>query len=65
MLCYQITYADVKNKSIIIYNVLLSKENFHQTSHSINGPIRRKQNQAALLTLDLLRRYLQDKPIDY
>ena len=54
-----------KNKSIIIYNVLLSKENFHQTSHSINGPIRRKQNQAALLTLDLLRRYLQDKPIDY
>ena len=58
------TFHD-KNKSIIIYNVLLSKENFHQTSHSINGPIKRKQNQAALLTLDLLRRYLQNKSINY
>ena len=55
---------DDKNKSIIIYNVLLSKGNFYQTSHSINGPIKRKQNQAALLTLDLLRRYLQNKSID-
>jgi competence/damage-inducible protein CinA-like protein len=56
---------DDKNKSIIIYNVLLSKGNFYQTSHSINGPIKRKQNQAALLTLDLLRRYLQNKSINY
>lgn len=58
------TFHD-KNKSIIIYNVLLSKGNFYQTSHSINGPIKRKQNQAALLTLDLLRRYLQNKSINY
>lgn len=57
------TFHD-KNKSIIIYNVLLSKGNFYQTSHSINGPIKRKQNQAALLTLDLLRRYLQNKSIN-
>ena len=54
-----------KNKSIIAYNLLLIDDNFHQTSHSINGPIKRKQNQAALLTLDILRRYLQNKPINY
>ncbi|MCX7106882.1 MAG: molybdopterin-binding protein [Methylococcales bacterium] len=53
-----------KNQSIIIYNVLLNKDNCYQTSHSINGPIKRKQNQAALLTLDLLRRYLQNKSIN-
>ena len=50
-----------KNKSIVLYNILLNGDNFHQATHSIAGPIKRKQNQAALLTLDLLRRYLQQK----
>ena len=52
-----------KDKSIVIYNTLLTGDTFHQTSHSIAGPIKRKQNQAALLALDLLRRYLQHKPM--
>jgi nicotinamide-nucleotide amidase len=50
-----------KDKSIVIYNTLLTGDNFHQATHSIAGPIKRKQNQAALLALDLLRRYLQHK----
>ena len=50
-----------KDKTIALYNTLLTGDNFHQTTHSIAGPIKRKQNQAALLALDLLRRYLQNK----
>lgn len=48
-----------KDKAIILYNTLLTETGFHQAAHSIAGPIKRKQNQAALLALDLLRRYLQ------
>jgi len=54
-----------KDKSIVVYNSLLTGDNFHQTTHSIAGAIKRKQNQAALLTLDLLRRYLQNKTISH
>jgi hypothetical protein len=54
-----------KDKSIVIYNTLLAGDSFHQATHSIAGPIKRKQNQAALMALDLLRRYLQDKSIRY
>ncbi|MFI3155910.1 MAG: molybdopterin-binding protein [Methylococcaceae bacterium] len=56
------TFHD-KDRSIILYNVLLTGDGFHQTSHSVAGPIKRKQNQAALLSLDLLRRYLQHKEL--
>ena len=52
-----------KDQSIILYNVLLTGDGFHQTTHSVAGPIKRKQNQAALLALDLLRRYLQHKEL--
>jgi nicotinamide-nucleotide amidase len=52
-----------KDQSIILYNTLLTGDGFHQTSHSVAGPIKRKQNQAALLALDLLRRYLQHKEL--
>ncbi len=48
-----------KDKPIILYNILLTGDDFHQSTHSVAGPIKRKQNQAALLALDLLRRYLQ------
>jgi nicotinamide-nucleotide amidase len=51
-----------KNKSIVLYNALLTGDDFHQSTHSVAGPAKRKQNQAALLALDLLRRYLQNKP---
>ena len=52
-----------KDQAIILYNTLLTKDEFHQTTHSVAGPIKRKQNQAALLALDLLRRYLQHKEL--
>jgi len=54
-----------KDRSIALYNTLLTGDNFHQTTHSIAGPIKRKQNQAALLALDLLRRYLQQRVLSY
>jgi len=56
------TFYD-KDKSIFLYNTLLTGNGFHQTTHSVAGPIKRKQNQAALLALDLLRRYLQHKEL--
>jgi competence/damage-inducible protein CinA-like protein len=56
------TFHD-KDQAIILYNVLLTRDGFHQTTHSVAGPIKRKQNQAALLALDLLRRYLQHKEL--
>jgi nicotinamide-nucleotide amidase len=56
------TFHD-KDKSIFLYNTLLTGNGFHQTTHSVAGPIKRKQNQSALLALDLLRRYLQHKEI--
>ena len=54
-----------KDKSIVLYNTLLTGDDFHQSTHSIAGPIKRKQNQAALLALDLLRRYLQHKTMSH
>ncbi|MGZ5055620.1 MAG: competence/damage-inducible protein A [Methylobacter sp.] len=56
------TFHD-KDQAIILYNTLLTGDGFHQTTHSVAGPIKRKQNQAALLALDLLRRYLQHKEL--
>ena len=46
-----------KEKTIEIYIVLITDTGLHRAHHSIAGPIQRKQNQAALLSLDLLRRY--------
>lgn len=50
-----------KEKTIDIYIVLLTATGLHKVSHLIAGPIGRKQNQAALLSLDLIRRYLSAK----
>ncbi|MEQ1529652.1 MAG: hypothetical protein ABL925_10070, partial [Methylococcales bacterium] len=47
------------NQAITIHHVLLSKEGYHQSTHNLVGTCQRKQNQAAYLGLDLLRRYLQ------
>ncbi len=52
-----------KELAITLYNALLTKDGFFQTTGSVTDPIERKQNQAALLALDLLRRYLQHKEI--
>lgn len=54
-----------KDKSMAIYNTLLTGDKFHHAAHSVAGPIKRKQNQAALLALDLLRRYLQNKLMNH
>ena len=54
-----------RDSSVILCNTLLAGDNCHQTTHSIAGPIKRKQNQAALLALDLLRRYLQQRVLSY
>ncbi|MGR9046389.1 MAG: competence/damage-inducible protein A [Gammaproteobacteria bacterium] len=48
-----------KDRSIVLYNVLLTDEGVRHNTQTVGGPIKRKQNQAALLALDLLRRYLQ------
>ncbi|WAK02926.1 competence/damage-inducible protein A [Methylobacter sp. YRD-M1] len=52
-----------KDRPIVLYNVLLTADGFHQSIQTVAGPIRRKQNQAALLALDLLRRNLQHQEI--
>ena len=54
-----------KDGSIVLSNTLLTEGDFYHSSHLITGPIKRKQNQSALMTLDLLRRYLQGKTINY
>ena len=48
-----------KDQLMVLQTVLLAGGRFYQADHSIAGLIKRKQNQAALLALDLLRRYLQ------
>jgi len=50
-----------KKQSIVIYNVLITPEGIFQNTHILAGPIKRKQNQAAIRALDLLRRFLQNK----
>ncbi|MDO9162422.1 MAG: molybdopterin-binding protein [Methylococcaceae bacterium] len=52
-----------KDSAIVLYNVLLTGHQFHQTTHTVAGPGKRKQHQAALLALDLLRRFLQHKDL--
>ena len=48
-----------KQQSIVIYNVLLTPGGIYQETKTVTGPIKRKQHQAAIRALDLLRRYLQ------
>lgn len=52
-----------KDQAINLHNALLTKDGFFQTTRSVAGSIERKQNQAALLALDFLRRYLQQKEL--
>jgi competence/damage-inducible protein CinA-like protein len=48
-----------KEHVIQLFTVLLHGEHFETARHTLAGPAKRKQNQSALLALDLLRRYLQ------
>ncbi|WP_347986685.1 molybdopterin-binding protein [Methylomonas sp. AM2-LC] len=47
---------------IVLYNALITTDNtVHLSQHQVLGTQQHKQNQAAILSLDLLRRYLQNK----
>ena len=50
-----------KDQPIVIFNILLTPMGIQRTEFTLSGPQKRKQNQAAILALDLLRRYLQNK----
>jgi hypothetical protein len=53
-------YRD-KDKTIVLYNALATPSGVVSTQLNAHGTLKHKQNQAALLALDLLRRYLQNK----
>lgn len=48
-----------KAQSIVLYNALITPDGAYQNTIAVGGSIQRKQNQAAIRALDLLRRYLQ------
>ncbi len=50
-----------KDCPIVLYNALSTQLGVIASRHTLAGPLKNKQNQAALLALDLLRRYLQNK----
>jgi len=50
-----------QDRSIVLYNGLQTGDGAYQSQHRLSGVPQTKQNQAALLSLDLLRRYLQNK----
>lgn len=52
-------------ESITVTNALFVKGKVNYTVRILTGDIKRKQHQAALSALDLLRRYLQGKDIIY
>ena len=54
-------YAGDKHGVVILHNGLLTSQGFYQSEQTIAGVLQRKQQQAALSALDLLRRYLQHK----
>lgn len=51
------------DKSVSVTSTLLVNSECNRTVRTITGDIKRKQHQAALLSLDLLRRHLQGKEI--
>ncbi|GAB4271016.1 MAG: nicotinamide mononucleotide deamidase-related protein YfaY [Methylomicrobium sp.] len=48
------------DNSLTLYNTLLGPDGLRHTTHTIGGPLKRKINQAALLSLDTVRRHLQN-----
>jgi hypothetical protein len=58
---YEGSYQQLQDKSqaITVHSVLLADARYHQSAHTVTGNSKRKQSQAALLSLDLLRRVLQ------
>lgn len=60
---YQGSTSDYQNKdkTVVVYNCLQTPTGMYCNQHALGGGAQTKQTQAALLTLDLLRRYLQNK----
>lgn len=58
----QNTFKD-KESQISLYNLLLTPQGVYHQTHTLSGVTERKQNKAAMLGLDLLRRYLQQKTL--
>lgn len=58
---YRGSLDDYRNRdaAIVLYNGLLSPAGWHCKQHTLAGTAATKQTQSAWLTLDLLRRYLQ------
>lgn len=54
-------YSGDKHGVIILHNGLLTPQGFYSNTQTVAGTLKRKQHQAALSALDLLRRYLQQK----
>ncbi len=52
-----------KDQAVTLYNALATGRSVHTQTITVAGPLRRKQNQAALMALDLLRRFLQHKTL--
>jgi nicotinamide-nucleotide amidase len=56
--------AKDNDKAVTVINTLLVGSEYRQTVRTLAGDIKRKQHQAAIFSLDLLRRYLQGKEIE-
>lgn len=54
-------YTGDKSGVMILHNGLLTPQGFYSSTQTIAGALKRKQHQAALSALDLLRLYLQQK----
>lgn len=59
LILIQLYTGDLHDKTITLHSLLLANNQWQHTEHTLAGLVQRKQNQAALLSLDLLRRYLQ------
>ena len=52
------------SQAVILHTTLLAKGHCQHAQYTVAGAIKRKQTQAALSALDVLRRYLQQKTIE-
>lgn len=50
-----------KDKTLLLYNYLWTESGSLHSQHTLGGVAQTKQNQAALYSLDLLRRFLQNR----
>jgi competence/damage-inducible protein CinA-like protein len=53
------------NTNTVLYTVLLTPSRIYQDIYTATGSIKRKQNQATMRALDLLRQFLQNKCHSY